>query len=237
MNEEILIIGAGGLAKELLFAFPELEDLFIFYDDVTFIKGGWINRNNILINQQKKLFTIPVDKLSSNKLICDTFVNSQLYYKWEKKFLRTLEQSYKKAPYFDYTFKLVKDVLAISNENISQLALKSVISISRYLGMKIKFEVSSQIFRNSRHLSAQDRVIDMVKKRKGNNYINAIGGKELYIKDDFKKENIDLFLLKASLPEYRQLSSQFISGLSIIDVLMMNSKEEVIKMLNESTLE
>ena len=60
-------------------------DDFVFYDDVNFIKQGWINRNNILINNTKTLFTIPIKKASSFTEIKDTEIHPQLYKKWKKK--------------------------------------------------------------------------------------------------------------------------------------------------------
>ena len=212
-------------------------DEFVFYDDVNYIKGGWINRNNVLINKEKKLFTLPIDKSSSNKLICDTFINRALYEKWKKKFLRSLEQSYKKAPYFDDTFTLVKNVLSTSNDNLSQLALKSAVSVTRFLEIKTNFASSSVENFNSRDLSAQSRVIDIVKKNKAKVYINAIGGKELYDKSDFKSCGIDLLFLNPSIKPYKQFDNHFVPGLSIIDVLMFNSKEECRMLLKNYQLE
>ena len=46
-------------------------DKFIFLDNVNFIKRGWINRNQILVNGQAHLFTIPLQKASQNILIID----------------------------------------------------------------------------------------------------------------------------------------------------------------------
>jgi hypothetical protein len=212
-------------------------DEFVFYNDVNYIKGGWINRNNVLIDKEEKLFTLPIDKSSSNKLICDTFIHRALYEKWKKKFLRSLEQSYKKAPYFDDTFTLVKNVLSTSNDNLSQLALKSAVSVTRFLDIKTNFASSSVTNLNSRHLSAQSRVIDIVKKNKAKVYINTIGGKELYDKSDFKACGIDLLFLNPSIKPYKQFDNHFVSGLSIIDVLMFNSKEECRMLIKNYELE
>ena len=35
-------------------------DKYVIYDDVNFIKGGWINRNRILVNGEVKYFNIPM---------------------------------------------------------------------------------------------------------------------------------------------------------------------------------
>ena len=47
-------------------------DKFIVYDDVAFIKQGWINRNNILLDQKKHLFSVPVKGISSYAAINET---------------------------------------------------------------------------------------------------------------------------------------------------------------------
>ena len=43
-------------------------DKFVVYDDVNFIKRGWINRNNILVNGKAQLFTISLNRASQNRL-------------------------------------------------------------------------------------------------------------------------------------------------------------------------
>jgi hypothetical protein len=85
-------------------------DRFVVYDDVTFIKQGWINRNNILLNGEPHLFTVPLKNASSFALIRNIEINHNLYKGWKNKFLKTLAQSYKKAPNFDVVFELVSGV-------------------------------------------------------------------------------------------------------------------------------
>ena len=72
-------------------------DMFVMYDDVSFIKGGWINRNKIFVNGQEKLFCIPLKKQSSFKKINETMVD------WDNKitgkFIKTLEMSYSNSKY------------------------------------------------------------------------------------------------------------------------------------------
>jgi len=71
-------------------------DTFVFYDDVNFIKGGWINRNYFTINEEVKRLTIPLKKSSSFKLIKDVEVD------WESKemtkLIKTFTQNFKKKP-------------------------------------------------------------------------------------------------------------------------------------------
>src|SRR5258706_4590191 len=91
-------------------------DVFVFYDDVNFIKKGWINRNRILVNGQEFLFTIPCKSISQNKLIKDVEVAWSP--KDQEKFVKTLETNYKRAAYFEPTLALIKEVFSSSERSI-----------------------------------------------------------------------------------------------------------------------
>ncbi len=210
-------------------------DKFVFYDDVTFIKQGWINRNNILCNGEKKLFTIPVRNISSNSLINETIVSDKPI-NWDKKFISTIIQSYKKAPYFKQVFPIIeKNINGSINTTISDVSKSSVISVLDYLGITKEITYSSTLYKNA-SLNAEHRVVDICLKESAKSYHNAIGGKELYEKSFFKSKGIELCFLEPSLLNYSQSVREFISGLSIIDVLMNNSIEDVNILLNKYNL-
>lgn len=87
-------------------------DMFVVFDDVNFIKKGWINRNNILVNRQKYLFTVPLKDASQNKLIKEVQIADD---GWQEKFLKTVAQSYKKAEFFDEAFALIEKLCVRAN--------------------------------------------------------------------------------------------------------------------------
>ena len=121
----------------------EAADEIVFYDDVTFIKGGWINRNRTLVNGKDSLFTIPLSKSSSYKLINETNLHSTLFPIWKRKFLKTIEQNYSKAPFFADSYNLIKNTLDFECESISDLAIHSINSVYNYLDKEIKWTKSS----------------------------------------------------------------------------------------------
>lgn len=208
-----------------------LVDTFVIYDDVTFIKQGYINRNYLLANGQAQLMTLALNGASSNKLINEIQVGNN-----PKKILKTIIQNYSKAPYFKVVYLLIEDILMKKEKSLEKYIGYSLIMISKYLEIKTEFIYSSDIQKNE-VLKAQDRVIEINKQLGATVYINAIGGKELYKKEDFKKENIELKFLKIEEFEYKQFNNEPIPFLSIIDIMMFNSKDEVIKMLNRYSLE
>lgn len=201
-------------------------DKFIFYDDVTFIKQGWINRNQVLINNKAKMFSIPLGNASSNVLIKDVEISSNGYDKWKKSFLNTLTFSYGKAKKYNKVYALIQNILQDKPNKISDLSIKSIMEVSNYLGLDTNFEVCSNFYSNN-NLSGQNRVLDICLNENAKTYINPIGGMQLYSKDVFIEKNIELFFIETIKSEYMQLSGDFVPFLSIIDILMFNDVEEI----------
>jgi len=207
---------------------------FVFYDDVNYIKGGWVNRNQILNNNEKQYFTIPLVKASPNKLISEIEINidSKEYLKLKQK----IQLTYSKSPYFDKVSPLIEDILNKKYNRISEFAIKSTIEICNYLGIKTHFFVSSIDFAKTKGLDRAERLIEICRKENCNTYINAIGGQELYTKDYFSQHGIDLKFIKTNEIIYNQFKNDFIPWLSIIDVMMFNSVEEIQIMLDNFEL-
>src|SRR5215213_4385846 len=133
-------------------------DQFVVYDDVSFIKQGWINRNNILMGGKASLFTVPLADQSSFKLICETRVDPRRYHSWKQKFCRTLQMNYSKAPYFNQAYSIVQEVLDTKTELISEIAARSLSVVCDYLQLPFHSTVSSKRFGHIKHLSGADRV-------------------------------------------------------------------------------
>jgi len=213
------------------FSLIKVVDLFIFYDDVNYIKGGWVNRNRILINSEAKYLTLNVKNGSPNKLINEIEFDDN-----RQKLLKTIEQNYKKAPYFKQVWPLLETNLKLKTTSLADIAINSVRSVTNYLGMKTKFEISSVSYPETKGLERSERLIQICRKTHADTYINAIGGIDLYDKNDFLKNHINLQFLKPQLLQYKQYKETFIPGLSIIDVLMFNSIEDINKMLDQYQL-
>lgn len=211
-------------------------DKFVFYDDVNYIKQGWINRNKILVSNKDYLFTIPLKNASPFSLISEIYISRDLFSKWKSKFLQSLNQSYKKASNFENTINLIESVFQKEYVTISQLSIESIKTISEFIGIKTEFVISSETYQN-KELGRQERLIDICRQEKANHYINAIGGQELYKKEDFLKEQIRLDFIKTLPIEYKQFNNEFVPWLSIIDVLMFNEKNKITEFLNQYTLE
>jgi hypothetical protein len=208
-------------------------DKFVAYDDVTFIKQGWINRNNILVNGHPFLFTVPVKNISSYSLILETEVANEI--DWRTKTLKTIEYSYRKSPYYHRVFQIIENTLASDDKYISRVAVNSIKAVASYLELHTEVKDSSTSYLNNT-LNSQERVLDICKQELASQYINPIGGRELYSKNIFKARGIDLSFIKSKPIRYKQHRNDFIPNLSIIDVLMFNSPQEIKAMLQQYEL-
>lgn len=215
------------------FQLINLVDKFVVYDDVNFIKKGWINRNNVLVNGQASMFTVPLIGASQNKLINE--VEMENLETWSKKFLKTIEQSYKKAPFYESTLAILKAVFEKEYQNIAELATASLKETCAYVGIKTEIIEHSSIY-NNKELKAQQRILDICLQEKAEHYINPIGGQEIYDKSLFADNGILLNFIKSNKVSYKQFSGEFVPWLSMIDVLMFCSVEQIQQMLNEYEL-
>jgi hypothetical protein len=208
-------------------------DKFVILDDVNYINRGWINRNRVLINGEPQLISVPLKEASQNKLINE--IEIAIDQKWREKLLKTLQYNYKKAPFSHDVFPLVEKIILNKEQNISTFIFTSLIVINGYLEIKTFIEPSSAKY-YTKHLKAEQKIINICIQEETTTYINPIGGTELYSKQLFKDHNIDLFFLKAKEIIYDQSCKNFIPWLSIIDVMMFNSRRDIKEMLDQFDL-
>jgi hypothetical protein len=208
-------------------------DKFVIYDDVNFIKSGWINRNTILINGKKSYINLMLSKASPNKLINELELLDDL--KNKKQVLKTIELNYKKTPYFNLVFPIVESIMMQKEKQLSKYLEHSIRLICKYLEIDTKIIMSSEIIKNDK-LTGQDKIIDICKRLSANQYINSIGGRKLYSHESFELNGLSLFFLEPKEIYYSQYDDAFVPNLSIIDVMMFNDKKKVKVMLEEFEL-
>jgi hypothetical protein len=206
-------------------------DEFIIYDDVNFIKGGYINRNNILTNTGPKLISLELNGASSFKKINEVGVGNN-----KRKLVKTIKQNYTKAPFFNEVFPIIERALINEEKNLSLYLFDIIKIVCEYLGIETIIQFSSEINKNT-ILAGEEKVIDICKMKNTSEYINSIGGKELYSHKNFMNNGVELAFLKSNSIVYSQFEDEFHSNLSIIDVLMFNSIEDVKYLLSQYNIE
>lgn len=209
-------------------------DTYVIYDDVTFIKNGWINRNRILINREAHYFNLPIRGASSFTLIKDVALSGDK--KEMQKLSKTIGMAYKKAPYFDDIMPLLENIISFQTEKMADFLEHHIRVISDFLDMDTKILLSSRDVDKDVDLRAHFKVLDICKKLGADEYYNAVGGQELYDRDFFAENGVKLFFLKTGDVRYRQYRNDFVPDLSIVDVLMFCGKNETKRLLADYTL-
>lgn len=208
------------------FQLMKAVDKYVVYDDVNYIKGGWANRNHILINGEKEMFTVTLQKASQNKLFNEIVIGDDF-----KKLMKTLQMNYSRAINFDQTMVLMERIISFPNKQLAVFIANSFREILSYLSVETEILMSSEIPKDN-SLRGKDKIIQICEILDADTYYNAVGGKNLYDQEEFREHGITLNFVD-SLPQvYSQLHTrEFVSGLSMIDVLMNNTKDKVNSLL------
>lgn len=192
-------------------------DTFVVYDDVNYIKGGWINRNRVLVCGMASYITVPLHGASPNRHINEIAVHGSPI--WREKLLRTVEIAYRRAPHFGDVFPLVETIIRYDAPLLSDFLVAQIRTLADYLDIETEIVVASDRY-GDRCLSGQERVIAICREEGAHSYINAQGGQGLYDGRSFRNAGVTLeFLIHRPVP-YRQRHPGFVPNLSIVDVLM-----------------
>ena len=196
-------------------------DAFVVYDNIKYTKKGWINRNRYLLNGEATTFSLPLRKDSDDLDIRDRHLSADFN---RGKLLGQLREAYRKAPHFNATLALVEEVIGNPADNLFDYLHQGLAKTCQHLGITTPILVSSML--DADHsLRSQERVIALANAVGASEYINPIGGLELYSREDFARQSVALGFLRSRPIEYPQLGEGFVPWLSIVDVLMFNGAE------------
>ena len=203
-------------------------DTFVIFDNVQYIRRGWVNRNRILVNGRPQWLTMPVADASHRLPI-----NRREYLlddRLAQRVRRRIVGAYRNAPFFERTLALVDEILACRKTNVAVFNTNLVRRVGRELGVQPPVRLASELPERG-SFAGQDLVIDICRQFGGSAYINPIGGVGLYDPELFSRRSLALHFLHPYLPAYPQFGETPVTSLSILDVLMFNDCEAIGRML------
>ena len=208
-------------------------DTFVVYDNIEFTRKGWINRNRYLRNGRDAFFTIPVKRDSDYLNIRERRI-SEGYDR--SKLIRRIRNAYRSAPYHGETISVFEKIVDFRDENLFNYLFHSIRQICAYLGIDDSKIVVSSSIEMDHSLRSQEKVLALCRKLNAREYVNAIGGVALYDRERFARENIELKFIRTDDIVYHQFGGKFVPHLSILDVMMFNSRDMIRKHLGAFTL-
>lgn len=189
-------------------------DTFVFYDDAQYMKGGWINRNRILLDHQPSWLTLPV-KHDSRTVSINR--RSYLLDKGTEPVKGKLQSAYAKTSAFKDVFSFVNDILDFDDSNVAAFNINLLCKTSQRLGIDCNFISSSRIEQPD-GLRGEAKVIRLCKTLGADHYINPIGGVELYDPQDFAAAGLKLSFLRTMVAPISLRDGE--AHLSVIDTAM-----------------
>lgn len=212
-------------------------DKFLIYENVSFRKRTWITRNRLLGKSTGEpfLINVPVSQGSSNKTISDITINNDS--DWRNNLLQAIYHNYKRADFFELVYPIIAECVHFKHESLHNYNSRIILKLCQLLSIQTRIE-----FRHKRYIPLENnlksqkeilyknsktrRIIEICSTEGANEYINSIGGTDLYQKQDFIKKGVKLNFAKPLTPtSYNQFNNTFTPHLSIIDLLMHTGVE------------
>lgn len=220
------------------FSLIKHTDKFILFDPVQYIRHGWIDRNRILKQNGGWLYIqVPLTNKNRDTIIQDLIIDNSK--QWKDKILAQLQPyKQKKAPNYFKVINLVNELFAKEYKTIVDLNLEILKAVCNYLNIKAEFAVFSEMNLQIEQVEAPDEwALNICKAMANvNEYWNPPGGKSFFDRTKYEKAGINLQFQNVLLTPYVQNTVEFEPGLSILDVLMFSSIEEVNMMLDNYEL-
>ena len=220
------------------FSLIKHTEKFILFDTVQFIRHGWIERNRVLKQDEGwQYIQVPlVKKNGRSTLINDIEINNNE--NWQNKILSQLQHYKKKAPNYLRIISLLNDIFFQKYEDIVTLVKISLEKTLQYLSIEKELLVFSKMDLQIEKANAPDEwALNICKAIEGaTEYWNPPGGQCFFDKSKYDKSGINLRFHEIHLTEYNQHRGKFEPSLSILDVMMFNSVQEINKMLDNYSL-
>lgn len=195
----------------------------------------WGRRVKILISGEAKWLSLPLKK-PTDKGVVGIPISEMKYNMAEAKLFRkalaSVENSYRKAPFFSEVFPLVKEHLNSNEPSMSERNTTFITSVLNKLKIDTKILYSSGL---NCVESSTDLLVEIIQATGGTSYLCGDGASGYQDDNLFMVNDIKLEYNNFQHPEYMQYgSTDFVPGLSIIDALMNIGFEGVRKLLDKN---
>lgn len=190
-----------------------IADAFVVLDTVQYHKNEWQNRNRIKTAQGAKWITVPVTYRFPER-VCEVGIAPG---PWARKQVAMIEQAYAKAPHLDAYWPPIRALLMQPHEKIGELNIALIRLLGDMLGCTAPLHIASEMAVASDEQTG--RLVEICRQLGGDGYLSGQEGRNYLDRDAFERAGIGLWFQQASAPHYPQLHGEFISHLSVIDML------------------
>jgi hypothetical protein len=192
------------------------SDVFVVYDDVQYDKHGWRNRNRIKTPQGPQWLTVPVLTHGQGKPT-NRDVRIQTHELWRRKHLQALRTHYGRAPAFAEIFPRIEDWLSKEWEYLWELNLAGLHLVCAMLGLQRDIRLASALGIGG---GQTERLVRICQVLGAGHYLSGDAARAYLDEGAFTAAGIQVEYHGYQHPTYAQLHGDFVSHLSIIDLIM-----------------
>ena len=213
------------------FGLVDIADVFVFYDDVQFVRRSWQNRNRIKWQDGSALWlTVPVHHHQYGQMITQVTIDNRT--KWSNKHLERIKQAYSAAPYFGRYSSMLESIFVKNWEHLADFDIRLIVEIASLLGLgHNKFKKSSEYPSSG---SATDKLVNLLKLIGADEYVSGPAATSYLEVEKLRQAGISLYWFRPEHPTYSQLWGDFVSYLSVID-LIFNLGPESMQLIRDAS--
>lgn len=208
-----------------------LADHFVFYDDVQFSKGSFVNRVQIKTASGIKWLTVPLHGLSLGQRIQDVELDGRK--DWRRQHLDMLRQAYAGTPHLKDMLNVLSEVFDADAQTIGQLSEHSMMALCRYFGLD-----QGRRFDHIGDLAipgaGSQRVLDIVTRLKGDHYVTGLGAANYLDHEAFARAGVQVEYMAYRKQPYAQQHGAFTPFVSALD-LVANMGRDGVQSISSST--
>ena len=201
-----------------------LADAFVRYDDVQYSKGSFTNRVQIKSVSGIRWLTVPLKKFKLGTTIHEVEIDDSQ--DWRSKHLSLLSKAYENSAYFSDMMNLVNSIFSQTFTTIADLAFASQQKLCDYFDLNPMLKIMD-IRQMNISGSSSHRVLDVVSRLQGDQYITGHGAHQYLDHDIFDAAGIDVQYMQYKKLVYSQQHGVFTPYVSALDLVANCGKQGV----------
>ena len=198
------------------------SDVFIMMDTAQIPKSGASYTNKVDIATRNGRFPISLNIKRIHNVVIPIMHVEILADVKRKKIAKTIEHSYKTAPYFHSEFPFIKDLIMNNETNLCDYNINAIMRAAERICINNgKIIKSSDLGFIMTKGNLSQLIVNMVKSVGGTIFLSGPRSAWHMDKSVFDAAGVQIHFTEYSCPCYRQVgSSMFVPGLSFIDAAL-----------------
>jgi hypothetical protein len=207
----------------------------VIFDTAQYGRKSWMNRNRMLDGKgTTQYINVPVSASLGTSIQDAQVIDHQAAL---QRILGQLDLYRGKAPFHGQVMDLLCETFdTVTGNGLAELNVQSLRVVCDYLGLQFGWTPLSAMDLPLPPITHPGQwALEISSQLGAKRYINAPGGREIFIDSEWRDRQIELHFLDLTPFQYSTAPFGFIENLSILDVLMWNAPEQVLAFIRAHT--